>query len=221
MRDQALTVALPKGRLGDLVLQLLNDAGLDCNFAAEKSRKLILANNEDSLHFFLAKPSDVPTYVEYGAADIGFVGKDTLLEDNRSLYEVADLGIGRCRMCVCGPGYLQGHLDELRNKRVATKYPHIARQYFETVKRESVEIIKLNGSVELAPLVGLADVIVDIVESGRTLRENNLEVLETVADISARMVVNRVSMRMKAAAVRPLLEQVRQVLNQRESEAEV
>ncbi|MDW7658686.1 MAG: ATP phosphoribosyltransferase, partial [Bacillota bacterium] len=162
----------------------------------------------------MAKPADVPTYVDYGAADIGIVGKDTLLEEGRLLYEVLNLGFGSCRMCVCGPASMAGRLDSVPNKRVATKYPRIAREYFETKRRESVEIIRLNGSVELAPLVGLAEVIVDIVESGRTLQENGLVVMETIAPISARMVVNRVSMKMKSDQINPLIQSVRRVLSE-------
>ena len=157
----------------------------------------------------MAKPADVPTYVEYGAADIGVVGKDTLLEEGRNLYEVIDLGYGACRMCVCGPASLKDKLDQIPNKRVGTKYPNITRAYFEGTKKESVEIIKLHGSVELAPLIGLAEVIVDIVESGRTLKENGLDVLEVVADISARVVVNRVSMKMKESEIVPMLDALR------------
>ncbi len=207
-----LTIALSKGRLAEQAIELLEQAGYDCSAAKEDTRRLILEDETNGLRFIMAKPADVPTYVEYGAADIGVVGKDTLLEEGRQLYEVLDLGFGACRMCVCGPVALLGKLNSIPNKRVATKYPRIAREYFEINKRESVEIIKLNGSVELAPLIGLAEVIVDIVESGRTLRENGLDVLETIADISARMVVNRVSMKMKADRVNPLIQAVRQQL---------
>lgn len=205
-----LTIALSKGRLAEQAIELMEKAGYDCTAAKEKSRKLILEDKEAGLRFILAKPADVPTYVEYGAADIGVVGKDTLLEEGRQLYEVIDLGFGKCRMCVCGPKELMGKLDTIPNKRVGTKYPNITRAYFEGTKKESVEIIKLNGSVELAPLIGLAEVIVDIVESGRTLKENGLDVLETVADISARVVVNRVSMQMKATEIKPMLAALKQ-----------
>jgi len=216
-----LTIALSKGRLAEQAIELFEQAGFDCSAAKEKSRRLILEDPAQGLRFIMAKPADVPTYVEYGAADIGVVGKDTLLEEGRSLYEVLNLGFGACRMCVCGPAALAGKLDSIPNKRIGTKYPRIARDYFEIKKRESVEIIKLNGSVELAPLIGLAEVIVDIVESGRTLRENGLEVLETIADISARMVVNRVSMKMKADRINPLIQAVRQQLEvQRNQKAE-
>ena len=213
-----LTIALSKGRLADQTLDLMEKAGYDVTAAREKSRKLILEAQEAGLRFILAKPSDVPTYVEYGAADIGVVGKDTLLEEGRQLYEVLDLGLGKCRMCVAGPASLKDKLDEIPNKRVGTKYPNITRNYFEGVKKESVEIIKLNGSVELAPLTGLAEVIVDIVESGRTLYENGLDVLETVADISARLVVNRVSMKMKADEIKPMISRLRDALQEQEGE---
>jgi ATP phosphoribosyltransferase len=209
---QMLTIALSKGRLAEQAIELLEQSGYDCSAAKEKTRRLILEDPASGLRFIMAKPADVPTYVEYGAADIGVVGKDTLLEEGRQLYEVLNLGFGACRMCVCGPAAMAGRLDSIPNKRIGTKYPRIAREYFEIKKRESVEIIKLNGSVELAPLIGLAEVIVDIVESGRTLRENGLEVLETIAEISARMVVNRVSMKMKADRINPLIQAVRQQL---------
>ena len=211
-----LTIALSKGRLADQTLDLMEKAGYDVTAAREKSRKLILEDQDAGLRFILAKPSDVPTYVEYGAADIGVVGKDTLLEEGRQLYEVLDLGVGKCRMCVAGPASLKDKLDEIPNKRVGTKYPNITRNYFEGVKKESVEIIKLNGSVELAPLTGLAEVIVDIVESGRTLYENGLDVLETVAEISARLVVNRVSMKMKADEIKPMISKLREALEEGE-----
>ena len=214
-----LTIALSKGRLADQTLDLMEKAGYDVTAAREKSRKLILEDQEAGLRFILAKPSDVPTYVEYGAADIGVVGKDTLLEEGRQLYEVLDLGLGKCRMCVAGPASLKDKLDEIPNKRVGTKYPNITRNYFEGVKKESVEIIKLNGSVELAPLTGLAEVIVDIVESGRTLYENGLDVLETVAHISARLVVNRVSMKMKEDEIKPMIAKMKKILAEEQEEA--
>ena len=207
-----LTIALPKGRLADQTLDIMEKAGYDVSAARDKSRKLILEDKDAGLRFILSKPSDVPTYVEYGAADIGVVGKDTLLEEGRQLYEVLDLGLGKCRMCVAGLAELKDKLDEIPNKRVGTKYPNITRNYFEGVRGESVEIIKLNGSVELAPLTGLAEVIVDIVESGRTLYENGLDVLETVADISARLVVNRVSMKMKEEEIKPMIAKLKDAL---------
>ena len=191
-----LTIALAKGRLAKKAMELFEAIGLSCEEMKDKdSRKLIFTNEEQGVRFFLAKASDVPTYVEYGAADIGIVGKDTLLEEGRKLYEVMDLGIGRCRMCVCGPASAKEMLKHHQLIRVATKYPRIAKDYFYNQKYQTVEIIKLSGSIELAPIVGLAEVIVDIVETGSTLRENGLEVLEEVCSLSARMVVNQVSMK--------------------------
>ena len=213
-----ITIALSKGRLAEKALDLLEAAGYDVSAGREESRKLILEDEKTGLRFIMAKPADVPTYVEYGAADIGVVGKDTLLEEGRNLYEVIDLGFGACRMCVCGPVSLKGKLDQIPNKRVASKYPNITRAYFEGTKKESVEIIKLNGSVELAPLIGVSEVIVDIVESGRTLKENGLDVLEVVADISARVVVNRVSMKMKESEIVPMLDALRKQVAIRNAE---
>ncbi len=213
-----LTIALSKGRLADLSIDLFEGAGINCSELRESSRKLILMDEENKVKFFLAKPADVPTYVEYGAADIGIAGKDTLLEEGRNLYEVLNLGFAACRMVVAGPAQLQGKLDRLTNKRVATKYPRIAREYFEHKRKESIEVIKLNGSVELAPLVGLSEVIVDIVESGRTLKENGLVVLDTIADISARMVVNRVSMKMESERINRIIDSIRKQLEKRGQE---
>ena len=191
-----LTIALAKGRLAKKAMELFEAIGLSCEEMKDKdSRKLIFTNEEQGVRFFLAKASDVPTYVEYGAADIGIVGKDTLLEEGRKLYEVMDLGIGKCRMCVCGPASAQEMLRHHQLIRVATKYPHIAKDYFYNQKYQTVEIIKLSGSIELAPIVGLSEVIVDILETGSTLRENGLAVLEEVCSLSARMVVNQVSMK--------------------------
>lgn len=212
-----LTIALSKGRLADQAMNLFEAAGLDCDVAKEKSRRLILDDPQGKVRFIMAKPADVPTYVEYGAADIGVVGKDTLLEENRELYEVLDLRFGACRMCVCGPAAQAAQIATIPNKRIGTKYPHVARSYYESHRHESVEVIKLNGSVELAPLIGLAEVIVDIVESGRTLRENGLEIYETIADISARLVVNRVSMKMKSDRIQPLIQKLQSVLTQEQS----
>ena len=156
----------------------------------------------------------MPTYVEYGAADIGVVGSDIILEENRSVFEVLDLGFGKCRMCVCGSQNKEELLRHHEMIRVATKYPNIARDYFYNRKHQTVDIIKLNGSVELGPIVGLSDVIVDIVETGGTLRENGLTVLETVCDLSARMIVNQVSMQMKTQRIRDLIHSVRAALDE-------
>ncbi len=211
-----LTIALSKGRLADLSIEMLEKLGIDCSEYREQSRKLIFTDEKSKIKFFLVKPADVPTYVEYGAADMGVVGKDTLLEEGRHLYEVLNLGFAACRMVLAGPSQLMGKLDGLNNKRVATKYPHIAREYFEHKRRESIEVIKLNGSVELAPLVGLSEVIVDLVESGRTLKENDLVVLDTIADISARMVVNRVSMKMESERINAIIDGLRKQLQAQE-----
>ena len=176
------------------------------------SRKLIFVNEELKLRFFLAKGPDVPTYVEYGAADIGIVGKDTILEEGRKLYEVMDLGFGACRMCVCGPESAKPLLNSNQLIRVATKYPNIAKDYFYNKKHQTVEIIKLNGSIELAPIVGLSEVICDIVETGSTLRENGLSVLEEVCPLSARMVVNQVSMKMENERITKLISDLKTVI---------
>ena len=193
-----LTFAMAKGRLAKDSLKLFEQIGITCEEMKDKdTRKLIFTNEELGLRFFLAKPSDVPTYVEYGAADIGIVGKDTILEEGRNLFEVMDLGLGKCRMCVCGPASAAELLSRNEIIRVATKYPNIAKDYFTSKKNQTVEIIKLNGSVELAPIVGLSEVIVDIVETGSTLKENGLQVLEEICPLSARVVVNQVSLRMQ------------------------
>lgn len=205
-----LTIALTKGRLAYRTLELLEKVGITCEEMKDKnSRKLIFVNEELGVRFFLAKANDVPTYVEYGAADIGICGKDTILEEGRKLYEVIDLGFGTCRMCVCGPKEAGELLKHHQLIRVATKYPGIAKDYFYNKKHQTVEIIKLNGSIELAPIVGLAEVIVDIVETGTTLKENGLEVLEEVCPLSARMIVNPVSMRMESTRIKNLLTQLR------------
>ena len=212
-----LTIALSKGRLTELTIDLLEGAGIDCSGLKEKTRKLILTDEEKRIRFFLAKPADVPTYVEYGAADIGILGKDTLLEEGRNLYEVLNLGFAACKMCVAGPKELEGNMDSLMITRVATKYPEIAKEYFRHKRRESVEIIKLNGSVELAPLVGLSEVIVDLVETGKTLKENGLVVLDSIADISARMIVNRVSMKMESERINHIIESFRRQMESKAS----
>ena len=205
-----LTFALAKGRLANKTMELLEHIGIRCQEMDDPdSRKLIFTNEELGLRFFLAKASDVPTYVEYGAADIGVVGKDTILEEGRNLYEVLDLGLGKCRMCVCGPAEAADLLKHQQRIRVATKYPRIAKEYFYNKKCQTVEIIKLNGSIELAPIVGLSDVIVDIVETGSTLRENGLQVLEEVCPLSARVVVNRVSMQMESERITEILNKLK------------
>mgnify|MGYP000328131293 FL=1 len=210
-----LTFALGKGRLANKTLETFEKIGITCEEMKDKNtRKLIFVNEELKLRFFLAKGPDVPTYVEYGAADIGIVGKDTILEEARNIYEVLDLGFGKCRMCICGPKESKELLQHHELIRVATKYPHIAKDYFYNKKHQTVEIIKLNGSIELAPIVGLAEVICDIVETGSTLRENGLEVLEEVCPLSARMVVNQVSMKMEHERITKLITDLKSVLKE-------
>ncbi len=216
--DRYITFALGKGRLANKTLELLEEIGITCEEMKDKSsRKLIFVNEELKFKFFLAKGPDVPTYVEYGAADIGVVGRDTILEENRNVYEVLDLGFGKCRMCVCGPASAKELLLHHERIRVASKYPNIAKDYFYNKKHQTVDIIKLNGSVELGPLVELSDVIVDIVETGSTLKENGLEVLEEVCPLSARMIINPVSMQMKTERIKSLVNRIRAKLEEEES----
>ncbi len=208
-----LTFALTKGRLAKKTLELLENLGITCEEMKDKdSRKLIFVNEELKLKFFLAKGPDVPTYVEYGAADIGVVGKDTIVEEGRKVHEVLDLGFGKCRMCVCGYEETRELLKHRELIRVATKYPNIAKDYFYNKKHQTVEIIKMNGSIELAPIVGLSEVIVDIVETGSTLKENGLVVLEEVCPLSARMIVNPVSMRMENERIKELITSLRSLV---------
>lgn len=208
-----ITFALAKGRLARHTLGLLEQIGITCEeMKDEKTRKLIFANEELGYRFFLSKATDVPTYVEMGAADIGVVGKDTILEEGRKLYEVLDLDVGKCRMCVAGPESAREKLHDGSLIRVASKYPRIAKDYFYNTKHQTVEIIKLNGSVELAPIVGLSEVIVDIVETGSTLKENGLKVLEEICPLSARVVVNEVSMKMEHERITKLIKDLKKVV---------
>ena len=212
-KKRYLTFALGKGRLAKKTLELFEKIGITCDEIRDPdTRKLIFVNEELGLRFFLAKGPDVPTYVEYGAADIGIVGKDTILEESRNIYEVLDLGFGKCKMCICGPESAAELLQHHEQIRVATKYPRIAKDYFYNKKHQTVEIIKLNGSIELAPIVGLSEVICDIVETGSTLRENGLTVLEEVCPLSARMIVNPVSMRMESERIKDLIQRLRTVI---------
>lgn len=211
-----LTFALTKGRLANKTLELLGEIGISCEEMLDKdTRKLIFVNEELKLKFFLSKGPDVPTYVEYGVADIGVVGKDTIIEEGRRAYEVLDLGFGKCRMCVCGPESAREKLEHREMIRVASKYPVIARDYFNNRKFQTVDIIKLNGSVELGPIVGLSDVIVDIVETGSTLRENGLGVLEEICPLSARMIVNQVSMKMQNERIQNIIDSLKKVLDEK------
>ena len=185
-----LNIALPKGRLGDKVYDLFAKIGFECALYNEPNRKLVLTSEENQVSYFLVKPSDVTIYVDRGVADIGVVGKDTLLESDADVYELLDLQLGKCRVAVAGaPDFWA---DRSTTLRVATKYPSIAQKYYAS-QNQDIEIIKLNGSIELAPILGLSDVIVDIVETGSTLRENNLAVLEEIMPISARLIVNKSS----------------------------
>ncbi|MBD5444308.1 MAG: ATP phosphoribosyltransferase [Lachnospiraceae bacterium] len=208
--DRYLTFALAKGRLANKTMELLEKIGITCEEMNDKtSRKLIFVNEERKLKFFLSKGPDVPTYVEYGAADIGVVGSDIIMEENRRAYEVLDLGYGKCRMCVCGPKSAEELLKHHEMIRVASKYPNIAKDYFYNKKHQTVDIIKLNGSVELGPIVELSDVIVDIVETGSTLKENGLEILEEICPLSARMIVNQVSMQMEPERIKKLITELK------------
>lgn len=209
-----ITFALAKGRLEKHTLSLLEQIGITCEeMKDEKTRKLIFVNEELGYRFFLSKATDVPTYVEMGAADIGVVGKDTILEAGRKLYEVLDLNVGKCRMCVAGPESAREKLNDGSLIRVASKYPRIAKDYFYNTKHQTVEIIKLNGSVELAPIVGLSEVIVDIVETGSTLKENGLKVLEEICPLSARVVVNEVSMKMEHERITKLVKDLKKIVS--------
>ena len=208
MSNKKLTVALSKGRIMTDTLQLLREAGIPVPADIESSRKLILSSPGGEIEFILAKPVDVPTYVEYGVADLGVVGKDVLAEEGRDLYELLDLGIGRCKMCICGLPEAPTHYAM---PRVASKYPRIATEYFRS-NGQQVEVIFLNGSVELAPLIGLAERIVDVVETGRTLAENGLVVQEDIMEISTRLVANRMSFRLKSQAIDEFVNRVRAVL---------
>jgi ATP phosphoribosyltransferase len=214
-----ITFALAKGRLARHTLSLLEQIGITCEeMKDEKTRKLIFVNEELGYRFFLSKATDVPTYVEMGAADIGVVGKDTILEEGRKLYEVLDLNVGKCRMCVAGPESAREKLNDGSLIRVASKYPRIAKNYFYNTKHQTVEIIKLNGSVELAPIVGLSEVIVDIVETGSTLKENGLQVLEEICPLSARVVVNEVSMKMEHERITGLVKELKKIVSANEEE---
>ena len=204
---QMLSVALPKGRLGDKVYGMFEAAGYGCPAIRENSRRLIFENPAAGVRYFWVKPSDVPIYVERGAADIGVAGKDILLEYSPEVYELLDLGLGRCRMAVAAR---QDFYDSgERTLRVATKFPEIARQHYAARCRD-IDVIKLNGSIELAPILGLSDVIVDIVETGTTLRENNLVVLEEIFPISARLIVNQSAFRFKTAGIEAVAEKMKE-----------
>ena len=200
-----LNIALPKGRLGEKVYDMFEAAGYGCPSIKEKNRRLVFENEEAGVRYFWVKPSDVAIYVERGAADIGVAGKDILLEYAPEVYELADMKLGICRMAVAGPADFQD--DTEATLRVATKFPNIAKTHFNAKNRQ-IDIIKLNGSIELAPLLGLSDVIVDIVETGATLKENGLSVMETVVPISARLVANKASYTFKGDEIRQMAEKI-------------
>ena len=207
-----LTIALPKGKLFKPAAELLEKIGYTAQDLSENSRKLVISNEETKLRFIITKTADLPTYVEYGAADIGIIGKDILLEDERDVYELLDLGFGFCRMVIAAPRHLlREKLSEYAHMRVATKFPCIAEQFFQA-EGVQVEFIKLNGSIELAPMVGLAELIVDLVETGQTLKENNLVEVATVLPTTARLIANRVSYKMKFARIRCLTDMLRQAI---------
>ncbi|KMT22594.1 ATP phosphoribosyltransferase [Clostridium cylindrosporum] len=206
-----INIALGKGRIAKKSIELLEKIGITFDDYSDDSRKLIFENKKDKVRLVFVKATDVPVYVERGAADIGVVGKDTLLEENRELYEILDLNFGKCKFSVAAPtGYSYGKSGKLK---VATKYPHVAKMHFSK-KGEDIDIIKLNGSVELAPLVGLSDVIVDIVETGTTLKENGLVVIEDICSISAKMVVNRASFKVKNEKIEEIIEKTRALVKE-------
>ena len=205
-----INIALPKGRLGDKVYDMFERAGFECPSIKEKSRKLIFENAEAGVRYFWVKPSDVAIDVERGAADIGVVGKDILMEDKTSVYELLDLGVGKCRMAVAGPkGFSYDRDNELR---VATKFVNVAREFYASSGTD-IDIIRLNGSIELAPILGLSDVIVDLVETGTTLRENNLEVIEEIAQISARLIANKASFKFKTSQIEHIVQKLEDTID--------
>ena len=193
-----INIALPKGRLGNKVLDIFENAGFGCPSIPENNRKLIFENEELGIRYFWVKPSDVAIYVERGAADIGVAGKDILLEYNPDIYELIDFGIGKCRMAVAAKSDFRDNTEKVL--KVATKFPNIAKGHYSSMGRD-IDIIKLNGSIEIAPILGLSDVIVDIVETGTTLKENNLVVYDTIVDISARLIANKSSFKFKNAEI--------------------
>ena len=210
-----INIALPKGRLGDQVYEMFEEAGFDCPAIREKSRKLVFENREAGVRFFWVKPVDVAIYVERGAADVGVVGRDIILETEPDVYELLDLGVGLCRMAVAAPA---GFRDtQSRTLRVATKFSNIARSYYASMDRD-IDIIHLNGSIELAPILGLSDVIVDIVETGNTLRANKLEVLEYFAPISARLIANKSAFRFKYEGIDAITQGLSEIVGARAEE---
>lgn len=207
---EKIKFALAKGRLAEKSVDILEKCGIDCRCILEPSRKLVMSDASGQFEFIFVKPSDVPIYVEHGVADIGVVGKDTLMEEGRDVYELIDLGFAKCRLCLAG--YADTDLSSYRNSlKVATKYVNVAKDYFDS-KGQNAEIIPLHGSIELGPIVGLSDIILDIVESGKTLEENDLCVLGEIAKCSARLIVNKVSLKTKAAEIKPLVTKIDEII---------
>lgn len=212
--EEYLTIALPKGKLFSLSADLLKKVGYTAEGLSEKSRKLVISNDKDKIRFIITKTADVPTYVEYGAADIGVIGKDVLLESDKDVYELLDLGFGACHLMMATPkDKKREKLTDYANTRVATKFPHIAEEFFAK-KGMQMEYIKLNGSIELGPIVGLSESIVDIVETGTTLRENNLEEIAYIMDLTARLIANRVSFQTKFERIEKLVGDLKRVLEE-------
>ncbi len=209
--NQIINIALPKGRLGEKVYDIFEMAGYPCPSIKEDSRKLIFENSEAGIRYFWVKPSDVAIYVERGAADIGVAGKDILLEYSPDIYELLDMNMGKCRMAVAGKSTFRDNTQ--RPLKVATKFSNIAQEYYSSLGRD-IDIIKLQGSIEIAPILGLSDVIVDIVETGTTLRENNLEVLETIVPISARLISNKVSFKFKNNEIETIVNKIGKVIKE-------
>lgn len=208
-----ITIALPKGKLFGLSAQLLNKVGWSAEGLHEKSRKLIITNEAARLKFIITKTADVPTYVEYGAADIGIIGKDVILESGKDIYELLDLGFGKCHLMMAVPkDKKRPRLEDYAHTRVATKFPHIAEKFF-TAQGMQMEYIKLNGSIELAPIIGMSESIVDIVETGTTLRENNLEEIVTIMNSTARLIANRVSYKLQFARINSLVDDLSRLAN--------
>ena len=210
---QEITIALPKGKLFKPSAELLKKIGWTAEGLSEKSRKLVIANDELNLKFIITKTADVPTYVEYGAADIGIIGKDVIAESGKDVYELLDLGFGRCHLMMAVPKERRRErLIDYSNTRVVTKFPRIAEEFF-TRQGMQMEYIKLHGSIELGPLIGLSESIVDLVETGTTLRENNLEEIVSIMDSTARLIVNRVSFKLKFERISPMVERLKEVLS--------
>lgn len=214
MNKEYLTIAFPKGKLFKLSRDLFEKIGFTAEGLEEKSRKLVISNEEKKIRFIIVKTSDVPTYVEYGAADLGVIGKDVLLESAKNVYELLDLGFGKCRLMMAVPNSQRREkFSDYANTRVATKFPHIAEKFFNS-RGMQMEYIKLNGSIELAPIVGLSESIVDIVETGTTLRENDLVEIETILHATARLIANRVSFQLKFDRIKPMTDALRKILEE-------